>query len=75
MTLMIGLHHFFISVSGIVPCRLKNFRRHLKKNCNSYFIVIMITVLIMIDIFWVVPKFQNSKLLCHLLLHKWGYGS
>jgi hypothetical protein len=31
-----------------------------KKNCNPYFIVIMITVLIMKDIFWVVNlKTQN----------------
>jgi hypothetical protein len=41
-----------------VPCRPKNVSRHFviskKKNCNPYFIVIMIAVLIMIGIFWVV---------------------
>jgi hypothetical protein len=41
-----------------VLCRPKNFGRHClsiqKKNCNPYFIVIMITVLIMNVIFWVV---------------------
>jgi hypothetical protein len=45
--------------------RTKNFGRHCvnskkKKNCNPYFIVIMITVLIMNVIFWVVNfKTQN----------------
>jgi hypothetical protein len=49
-----------------VLCRPKNFGRHClsiqkkKKNCNPYFIVIMITVLIMNVIFWVVNfKIQN----------------
>jgi hypothetical protein len=47
-----------------VLCRPKNFGRHClsiqKKNCNPYFIVIMITVLIMNVIFWVVNfKTQN----------------
>jgi hypothetical protein len=48
----------------IVLCRPKNFGRHClsirKKKCNPYFIVIMITVLIMNVIFWVVNfKTQN----------------
>jgi hypothetical protein len=49
----------------VVLCRPKNFRRHClsilkKKNCNPYFIVIMITVLIMNVIFWVLNlKTQN----------------
>jgi hypothetical protein len=47
-----------------VLCRPQNFGRHClsiqKKNCNPYFIVIMITVLIMNVIFWVVNfKTQN----------------
>jgi preprotein translocase subunit SecE len=46
-----------------VLCRPKNFGRHclsIQKNCNPYFIVIMITVLIMNVIFWVVNfKTQN----------------
>jgi hypothetical protein len=48
-----------------VLCRPQNFGRHClsiqkKKNCNPYFIVIMITVLIMNVIFWMVNfKTQN----------------
>jgi hypothetical protein len=47
-----------------VLCRPKNFGRHClsiqKKNCNRYFIVIMITILITNVIFWVVNfKTQN----------------
>jgi hypothetical protein len=49
-----------------VLCRPKNLGRHClsiqkkKKKCNPYFIVIMITVLIMNVIFWVVNfKTQN----------------
>jgi hypothetical protein len=56
-----------------LPCRPKNFSRHLmsfqKKNCNPYFIVVMTTVLIMICIFLGV-KFQNSKLFYYFLLHR-----
>jgi hypothetical protein len=37
-----------------------------KKNSNPYFIVIMITVLILIGIFWVV----NFKTIIHFLLHR-----
>jgi hypothetical protein len=47
-----------------VLCRPKNFGRHClsnqKKKCNPYFIVIVITVLIINVIFWVVNfKTQN----------------
>jgi hypothetical protein len=51
-----------------VLCRPKNFGRHClsikKKNCNPYFIVIMITVLIM-NLIFLGGQFQNSKLFCH----------
>jgi hypothetical protein len=41
-------------ILAVIVCQLK------KKNCNPYFIVIMITVLIMNVIFWVVNfKTQN----------------
>jgi hypothetical protein len=55
------LNTFFLF---LVLCQPKNFGRHClsipKKNCNPYFIVIMITVLIMNVIFWVVNfKTQN----------------
>jgi hypothetical protein len=35
-----------------------------KKNCNPYFIVIMIAVSIM-NVIFLGGKFQNSKLFCH----------
>jgi preprotein translocase subunit SecE len=42
-----------------------------KKNCNPYFIVIMITVLIMNVIFWVVKfKTQNYFVISRFLLHR-----
>jgi hypothetical protein len=57
-------HNHFESPNMYVLCRPKNIGRHClsikKKNCNPYFIVIMITVLIMNVIFWVVNfKTQN----------------
>jgi hypothetical protein len=57
----VGVEESFVNVL----CRPKNFGCHYlsiqkKKNCNPYFIVIMITVLIMNVIFWVVNfKTQN----------------
>jgi hypothetical protein len=52
-----------------VLCRPKNFGRHYlsikkKKNCNPYFIVIMINRLDN-ERYFLGGKFQNSKLFCH----------
>jgi hypothetical protein len=41
-------------ILAVIVCQFK------KKNCNQYFIVIMITVLIMNVIFWVV-NFKNQN--------------
>jgi hypothetical protein len=63
-----------MSVYRVVLCRPKNFGRHClsiqkkKKNCNPYFIVIMITVLIMKVIFWVVNF--KIKIILSFLLHR-----
>jgi hypothetical protein len=47
---------------AVIVCQFKK----KKKNCNPYFIVIMITVLIMNVIFWVVNfKTQNLSFLLH----------
>jgi hypothetical protein len=49
-------------ILAVIVCQFK------KKNCNPYFIVIMITVLIMNVIFWVVNfKTQNSDIYVRLL--------
>jgi hypothetical protein len=45
-------------ILAVIVCQFK------KKNCNPYFIVIMITVLIM-NVTFLGGKFQNSKLFCH----------
>jgi hypothetical protein len=46
-------------ILAVIVCQFKK-----KKNCNPYFIVIMITVLIM-NVIFLGGKFQNSKLCCH----------
>jgi preprotein translocase subunit SecE len=53
-----GVYYAGQKILAVIVCQLK------KKTCNPYFIVIMITVLIMNVIFWS-GKFQNSKLFCH----------
>jgi hydrogenase-4 membrane subunit HyfE len=52
-------YHAGQKILPVIVCQLKK-----KKKFHLYFIVIMITVLIMNVIFWVVN--QNSTLLCHL---------
>jgi hypothetical protein len=52
-------------ILAVIVCQFK------KKKCNLYFIVIMITVLIMNVIFWVVNfKTQNYFVIYSFLLHR-----
>jgi hypothetical protein len=65
LRLQSGYHHYNkVWITIFIFEMTENFGRHClsiqKKNCNPYFIVIMITVLIMNVIFWVVNfKTQN----------------